>query len=210
MKLLKTIAFVVLLAFALSAPTFAEPYVGGAVGQAQYNNNSVCSGFTACDDTGSAHGIFAGWQFNKNVAAELGYTDLGTASASGTKPAGSPDRDGTRRGHRHRPPKAISKNVDVDGFELTAVGTLPIGESERFGLIGKIGAYHWGMDTANGVGSLISSDHDTGTGATYGVGAKYSVTKSVDARVLAQRYSNVGNSTTYDIDTLMLGVLYRF
>jgi hypothetical protein len=60
-------------------------YAGGALGQAQVNLD--CAGTTACDDKDSSWKVFAGSQFSRNFAVELGSGDLGQATAS-TPPVG--------------------------------------------------------------------------------------------------------------------------
>ena len=53
-------------------------YIGGAFGQTEVALD--CAGTTACDDSDSGWKIFAGYQFNRNFAVELGYGDLGRSS----------------------------------------------------------------------------------------------------------------------------------
>src|SRR5438128_11066499 len=74
----------------LAAAVFALPaaaqmnmsafYVGATVGQAKFKN--ACSGAGAgvsCDDKDTAWRLLAGYQFNRNLAVELGYHNLGEA-----------------------------------------------------------------------------------------------------------------------------------
>jgi len=52
----------------------AQVYVGGAIGQAHYNDD--CSGL-GCDRTPTGYKLFGGYKFNQFVAIEGTYTDYG-------------------------------------------------------------------------------------------------------------------------------------
>jgi len=61
----------------------AEPdsvYIGGTVGQAEFKDG--CQGLAGLRQEGPAWRILGGYQFNRYFAAELGYHDLGKASAA--------------------------------------------------------------------------------------------------------------------------------
>jgi OOP family OmpA-OmpF porin len=62
------------------APGDAGWYVGAALGQDQLDLD--CTGATACDDKDSSWKVFAGYHFNRSFAVEVGYGDLGKATAS--------------------------------------------------------------------------------------------------------------------------------
>lgn len=104
-------------AMALALPAAAQMsmnsvYVGGALGQSKFKD--ACNGVANCDDKDTSWGLFAGYQFNKNLAAELGYHDLGSAS----DPTGS---------------------VDGTAWELVGVGAWPF--TEQFSVYGKLGGF---------------------------------------------------------------------
>ncbi|HEX7053088.1 MAG TPA: outer membrane beta-barrel protein [Burkholderiales bacterium] len=107
------------LALAAAVPAAAQTpsrlssvYVGADVGEAQYRDG--CDLAANCDDKDTSWGIFAGYQFIPNLAAEVAYRDLGSISA----PGGS---------------------VDGEALELVGVGRIPI--TERFAAYGKLGGY---------------------------------------------------------------------
>lgn len=87
-------------------------YVGATIGQAEYKDG--CSGLASCDEKDTAWRIIGGYQFNRHFAAELGYHDLGEASASTGAAEGS-------------------------AWELVGVGSYRL--SERFSAYGKLGGY---------------------------------------------------------------------
>ena len=90
-------------------------------------------------------GFFGGYQFNRNFAAEIGYAELGKATASGVV-SGVPQ----------------SGNWKARSWDIVAVGIMPL--SEQFSLLGKLGVALWRLDstlTPTGIGSVQQSP--TGT-----------------------------------------------
>jgi OOP family OmpA-OmpF porin len=87
-------------------------YVGGTVGQAEFKD--ACQGLASCDEKDTAWRILGGYQFNRNFAAEIGYHNLGEASAPGGAAEGT-------------------------AWELVGIGTLPLGN--QFSAYGKLGVY---------------------------------------------------------------------
>ncbi len=101
------------------------------------------SGF---DDSDESLKLFGGYNFNKYLALEGGFTDLGEFDLDLL-----PDT-----------------SVEVDGVQFVAVGNLPI--HEKFSFFSKAGAYRWDAD-ANILG--ISFGSDDGVDPTYGFGFRY-------------------------------------
>jgi OOP family OmpA-OmpF porin len=91
---------------------------------------------------------------------------------------------------------------------------LPV--ADKFSLFGKIGLYRGEVEgTGSGVvlGTPISlSGKDTNTDLTFGVGAKFDITRNVALRGEWQRYSSVGGSEVgeSDVDVLSIGVAFKF
>lgn len=175
-------------------------YVGASAGQSKGKDfcPSFVAGGTSCDDTSSAYGAFSGYQFNKYLGAELGYTDLGENKSSG-------------------PVDAVTAKVKV--LELLGVGTIPI--TPQIEVYGKVGAFFWDLDascagTCSGFGpgaGSPGSQSDSGTDLTYGLGVKLNFTKNVGVRVQYQRYKDIDSSTTSggksDIDVLSVGIVFK-
>jgi len=194
-------------------------YIGAGAGQSRANNAASCSdlndvflpGFDCTsNDTSTGWKLFAGYQFNPYLAVEGGYVDLGNfkISASGNF-AGPPLPPG---------PGMASGSDKASGFNLDAVGTLPI--NDQFGLIGRIGVFAWSLDASatasqtNAVPTLSASTSDkpSGTGADFGVGAKFDFNGVAGVRVEWQRFKSIGNDTTgkSDVDLISASLLYRF
>jgi OmpA-OmpF porin, OOP family len=177
--------------FLASVPALAQDagwYIGATVGQS--TGKDACNGLPAgvsCDDTDTALGVFGGYQFNKYIGAELGYTDLGKFTASGL---------------------GLSSEAKAKGFEVLAVGTFPIGE--KFSIYGKLGFFRWDLDTS-GSGSVSQSE--SGTDVTYALGVQYNFTKKFGVRAQYQLYKDIGNDATTgqsDVDVLGVGVVFKF
>ena len=169
-------------------------YVGGALAQAEVELD--CTGTTACDDSDSSWKIFAGYQFNRNFAVELGYGDLGQVTAS-TPSIGI------------IPPANVA--IESTVWELVAVGMLPL--AERFSLFGKLGLYRADTDIeVNFVGLGSVTDSDSNTDLTFGIGVRFDVTPRLGVRLEWQRYSGVAAADfdEGDVDVMSLGVAWRF
>ena len=171
-----------------SAPALAQDsgwYAGGGLGQAMHDVD--CTGTTSCDDKDAAWKIFGGYQFNRNLGVEFGYTNLGKASAG----------------------DAVSTTTfKTKGFEVLAVGTFPI--NQQFEVYGKAGLFRWNLDAKDTVFGSLS---ESGTDLTFGLGVKYNFTKTVGARLEWQRYNDIGNENTTgtsDSDFIGVGVVVKF
>ena len=113
-------------------------YGGVGTGEADVD----VSGFE--DDTSLK--LFGGYEFNKYLAVEGGYTDLGEFDLKGSAGA----------------------SIGVDGVQFVAVGNLPVGR--KLSVFAKGGLYRWDAD-ADILGVLSLSDD--GTDSTFGFGVRY-------------------------------------
>jgi OOP family OmpA-OmpF porin len=181
----------------VSAATFAGPvaaqdmgfYAGLSLGQASASD--ACDDLSgipgiSCDDKDTAWKILAGYQFNRHLAVELGYTNLGEVSAT----------DGID-----------TVTVEATAIELVAVGMMPL--ANNFSIYGKIGMYRG--DTEADVTGLPSVS-ESNTDLTFGLGVRYDFTRNLSARAEWQKYTDVGGGDIgeSDIDVISLGVLFRF
>jgi OOP family OmpA-OmpF porin len=141
-------------------------YAGASVGQSTISDG--CSGVpggVSCDDSATTFKLFGGYQFNRHIAAELGYSDkLAEVSASGF---------------------GASASAKASAWELVAIPSYPL--TDQFSVYGKIGGYYSEMKGSNGA-------KETDNGLTFGLGAGYQFTRNVGMRVEWQRYSDVGGS----------------
>jgi len=195
MKTKALIAVAALGAAAFSLPASAQmsmssAYVGGGFGQSKFKD--ACSGGSfpgvSCDDKDTAFKIFGGYQFNKNIAAEVGYTDLGKAKASGG---------------------GVTAEEKATAWELSAVGSFPVWQ--QLSILGRLGLYY-GEGKVDAPG--VSGKKNT-TDLTYGLGVGWDFTKNLGVRGEWQRYSKVkfeaaGASDESDVDVLGVSVLWRF
>ena len=184
-------AVVLGLASSIALAQDAGFYAGGHIGQSNFR--SSCDGIAGpgvtCDDEDTAWKVLGGYQFNRNLAAEVGYADLGEVSARG--PGGT-------------------AGAEASALELVGVGMLPLGE--RFSLYGKAGIYRGEVDGRVDTFALTGGASETNNDITYGVGARFDLTQRVALRAEWQRYPEIGGPDTGedDIDVLSLGALFRF
>lgn len=114
MKSIKVLLTIAALAVAGSAAaqSLGSAYVGATIGQAELKD--ACSGVAGCDEKDTAWRILGGYQFNRYFAAELGYHNLGEASA----PAGK---------------------TEATAWELVGLARYPL--TNEFSVYGKLGGY---------------------------------------------------------------------
>jgi len=163
-------------------------YLGGSIGQSSVDIED-CGGVVSCDDKDTAWRILGGYQINRNFAVELGYHQLGEASAS--FPGGQ-------------------VNFESTAIELVGIGALPL--ANNFALYAKAGFYRGESEaTGSNVGGPINVK-ESNTDLTYGVGAQYNFNPRFGIRAEWQRYANMGGEEIgeSDIDVLSIGVVVRF
>ena len=121
---------------ATAQTSWSDVYLGATIGQSKFKDG--CGGFGDCDDEDTAWRIFGGYQFNRYFAAELGYHDLGEASAS----AGA--SEGT-------------------AWEILGVASYPF--TNQFSVYGKLGGYRGDLEGPGGDES--NTDLTYGVGLRY-------------------------------------------
>jgi OOP family OmpA-OmpF porin len=183
-------------------------YVGGNVGESRATIDEAKivdglkdSGFTTTsitdDDRHFGFKVFGGYQFDRFLAVEGGYFDLGQFGfTADTLPAGS------YRG-----------NIKLDGANLDLVGTLPF--TDRFGAFARVGVeYAYARDSFAGSGMVVvpvSGRWEQATNAKFGFGLQYAFTPSLAMRLEAERY-RIDDPVEHgaDMDLYSIGLLYRF
>lgn len=163
--------------------------------------NLLSRGFTGVsiqdDERDAGYKLYGGYQFNKNFALEAGYFDLGKFGFSATTvPAGT-----------------LNGNIKLRGFNLDAVGILPI--TEKLSALGRVGVnYAEARDQFSGTGAVTVSNPNPSkrdTNHKFGFGLQYAFTDALAMRLEAERYrinDAVGNKG--DVDLFSVGLLYRF
>lgn len=183
-------------------------YVGANIGQseAKIDDERIRSGLLSQgfdttsiseDDRELGFKLFGGYQFNRYLALEGGYFDLGKFSFRATTlPAGT-----------------LSGDIKLKGVNLDVVGLLPF--TDRLSAIGRAGAnYAEAKDsfaTTGGIDVLDSSPGKKDTNYKFGLGLQYALTDNWGVRGEVERYrvnDAVGNDG--DVDLFSIGMLYRF
>ncbi len=128
------IAIVVLLSAFVAAPAIAgDAYLGVNAGQNKIDVATV--------KASTAYGVLGGYAFNENIAAEVSYTNIGSAE-------------------RNLSVDKLTGNV----MSIAAVGSLPL--SQAFTLFAKLGYAQSKIDVA-GFSSQTKSDLTYGVGAQF-------------------------------------------
>ncbi len=174
------------------------PYAGVLLGRSEATGGCVgilSGGSRECDATDSAYGLFAGTQFHRYGAVEIGYLNFGKVKANATSPA-----------------SASSQNVAADAWEIALVGLLPLDtilplERSRFSIFARGGGYRATLSS-----SVQGVEDSSNGGWTYGWGLQYDVTQRIGVRALFQRYKRVGRDQylNNNYDVVGISAFYRF
>jgi len=185
-----------LAALAVASPAVADDkgiYLGGSFGLAQFGDScddvALLTGNTGgCQDKDEAWRAFAGYRFNKTVAVELGFADLGRVTAQGA---------------------AQSVEAERRSWDLSALFSLPI--TERLSAFGRLGVYLAKTSLKLVAPAGTSESGETNSGFSYGAGLGYQL-GFLGLRTEWQRWDNVGGGTTGEdtIDLFSVGVLIQF
>jgi len=134
--------------FATAIPAVAQNSAFYAGASAGITDADVCGGLglSSCDNNDTGLKLFGGMSFTRNFAAEIGWIDLGTLSATG--PGGTAE-------------------ISIDGFQVAALGIAPLGAD--FSLFGKLGLYFWDASASGpgGSGSVNGNDLMFGGGVMW-------------------------------------------
>jgi len=188
------------LAILIATPAWSQDagfYLGASIGQSRAKDFCDDSGGFSCDDKDTAWKLLGGYQFNRHLAVEAGYTDLGEVGVSGVLSGVS-----------------VRGTVEVTAFELMGVGSIPL--MDRFSLYGKLGLYHaeTKQNVTGSLGTVTVTDNDKekNTDLTFAFGARFDITRNLGVRAEWQRYLDVGGGEIGedDVDVLSVGLLFRF
>ena len=185
----------VLLAAASARAQSPGAYIGagGGSSMASFNSSDFSLGLPqvaeSADKTSMGWKIFAGYRFNRNFAAELGYAGLGTfkykynGGAAGT----------------------AEFDYEVSGITLSGIAALPL--SDEFSLFLRAGAFgskakntlsnatgNVGTSLANAGFTPGSSASVNETTLSLGAGAEYEFQRQFAVRFEYEYFGEVGNS----------------
>jgi OOP family OmpA-OmpF porin len=183
-------------------------YIGANVGQsrariddARILGSGFFNGATSVainnDDRHVGYKLYGGYQFNKYLALEGGYFDLGRFGYTVTTvPAGT-----------------LHGETRIRGANLDVLGMLPI--FDRFSAFARVGVnYARAKDsfTSSGFVNVANSNpSENGTNYKFGLGLQYQITDSLAMRLEGERYrvkDGIGNKG--DIDLYSVGLIYQF
>ncbi len=169
--------------------------------------NSGVTAFTSSQDKrDTGYKLQVGYQFNRYLAIEGGYVNLGKFryQAASTAPVVA-TRDAS---------------IKIDGWNIGAIGSLPVTNS----LTGfaKAGMFSYKLSfSCSGTGSSCTNPDRSANGAPlyYGLGLDWNFTQSWFARAEYEVFTDVGDSlnltgttgtTKADVRMMSVGVGYKF
>jgi len=176
-------------AHAQTQPTGAGFYggLGAGIGRTDIDGSGIAAGST--DKKDGVWKLFGGYQFNRYIAAEGGYVDMGKASIAG--------------------PQGFA-STDSNAWQVGAVGSIPL--NLQFALTGKLGVARTATDGSGSVNGVAFTGSDHNTAPTYGLGMRYDISKAVGLRGEWERFrvSNAGFGGKSDADLFTLNALFKF
>lgn len=132
------------------------------------------------DEDESARRLFAGWRFNRFVAAQLDYTEFGESTAV---------------------VNLLDLTSETTGLSPTIVGTLPIGPVELFA---KAGMIFYDVEVNSAAGSIID---ESGEDPIYGVGIGFTVLERLSLRA---EYEEIDIEELEEADAVWVTASWRF
>ena len=165
-------------------------YMGASFGKTDADRgNAVPALISSGSVDGSDNGIklFGGFAFNRNIAVEMAFVDLGELTYSGTY-FGTPAANGT---------------LETSGFNFAFVGSIPLNPS--FSLFGKLGLFFWEAEASDVTGGFPFVQTIDDVDVSYGFGASYQFNRNFGMQVEWEQYEAADS-----ISLLSLGVVYRF
>lgn len=182
---------------AFTLPAMADNfYIFGDVGQGKFElDGSSDSKLSKTDTTFS---IGAGYDFNKFLAVEVAYRDMGEAVERGSDFDGVDDYD-------------YVDKIGITALQASVVGKLPI--SDVFNVYGRLGLasldaeYESKEYYADGNNPAPYSDSESKTRALFGIGASFDVTSQLAVRA---EYNQYAKWDDLKLSALTVGAVYKF
>ena len=148
---------------AVNAATDNPFYAGARLGNSFYDIKDSTNNIDL-ENKNLSGGIFAGYQITPWFAAEVGYTNLGSAT------------DKNSEG------KFTAQGADLVGKYSYAI-------NDKIDVFAKLGVFYYDWNAKNG-----ATGSDNGFASTAGVGAEYYINNNVSTRVEYQYYKDVGGA----------------
>ncbi len=151
--------------FSDSGDSYSGGYLGARVGYS-YNDDSCSDVAIECDKDEAGYGIFAGYDFNRNIALELSFNDIGDSVAK-------------------------YPGVTLDGklkeVDLALKLSYPLYNETR--IYGKLGAAYWDAEVTGGISDL----EDSGVRPLVGAGFEFPMGDHWTTRLEYQYIDQIGN-----------------
>jgi OOP family OmpA-OmpF porin len=162
-------------------------YVGGKLGFSKFANACSSDALT-CDQDDLGIGFYGGWQMNDWFGLELGYADLGQATAS------------------YSIPDDLKLNGSLTILDLSARIRWPF--AERWNLYGKAGAAYTNAEADSEPGALS----ETEVKLLVGGGLSFDFSDHWQSRIEYQFIDEIGNDEMgyFDSHFLSLNLVYYF
>lgn len=168
-------------------------YVGGQLG---YGNVHQADHVSGVKDNHLAGRVFAGYQFNQNLAAELGWSHFSEVTA---------------KDHGYYADYDYSARLNTNVVDAAAKGIVPV--ADNVSLYGKLGAAYVMESVHAHYGPFSASASEKKLLPEAGVGVSYAFTDNVSADVSYTRIQKVGDKNKSDINSIDfagVGVSYTF
>jgi OOP family OmpA-OmpF porin len=181
---MKKFIAVALLSSVFVAPAFAEGT--GFYGALDLNTWSLSNKGAGDTNPSTGFRIAGGYNFTPNWGAELGYTQSGNGTTTGTAPG---------------------QNYKVESTQIAVTGTYPI--NEQFDVFAKLG-YAMNKATGDGTSGCPKCSNDD---FLYGIGGQYNFNKQVGIRLQYEDIGKVTDNPGVDnskATNVSLGVVYNF
>jgi opacity protein-like surface antigen len=159
-------------------------YIGASAGESKFRTdcNRTITQFE-CDIKDTGWKVYSGGRLSEWLGLEIGYTDFGRIKASGGE-------------------------VDAWAVPLSLVAGVPFGD--RFSVFGKVGGLYGKTDVRASLESLVESGDKSGWGWTYGAGAAFAITPTIQIRADWDRHKLDFVGGRDDVDMLSAGLQFRF
>ena len=146
----------------------------------------------------TVYSLVGGYQFNRNIALEGSYVNLGRFNYQSTTTAPAAG--------------SVTGRYGVRGFGVSAVGIVPL--QQGFSIYGKAGLLlaSTELEASPSAGIATGASSSRSTSGSFGFGLSYDFTKNIVGKAEWNRYTRVGDSNTGrgDVDLYTVGVAYKF
>ncbi|HEV3008459.1 MAG TPA: porin family protein [Burkholderiales bacterium] len=175
-------------------PAFAEPFIGGSLGQSDIDRSITTRLITSgsVDGKDTAFKLFSGYMFTPYAGIESAYVHLGDVTYSGQfdNQFGSQPVSGGK--------------VDATGFTISLLGSYSL--TQELSLLGKLGIFIWEWRASDTTSGQPFSTAEDGSDLSFGLGLRYSFARKWAVRAEWERFQ----LDDADADLLSIGLVWRF